>query len=389
MIGLLRYLFGFVDVKVYGETPERLINTCIARGIRIWNVSHYEKFVLFSIMMRDYKIIRLLRKETDKNIKVKLIRKYGLPFRIRKAVSRLGIIVGLIIFASINIYLSNFIWRIEVTGNKSVSNEDILNACKKEGIDIGICINQIDTYNSAHRIALGFKEIAWMSLNIEGSQLTVNISEAERTQHINKNPRNIVATRNGVIKQIEVISGNKNVQIGQTVNKGELLVSGVSEYGNTTHYIASEGVVLAETLRGFSCTVDKSIKFYYPSGKINKRSVLELFGLKIPLFLSKPHDTYDSYLSFKKLSMFGEELPIGSADRYFVLGEIKNKMLNVNEAKSVAIQKFCEEIRNSKVIKVNSCNVDLVEEKDFFRIYLSAVCIEDICEFQSITVTED
>ncbi len=389
MIGFIRYLFGYIDVNVSGEKTERVINSCNAAGIRIWNVYKRGESIRFRIKMKDYKKLRHIRRQGDDKFKIRIYRKYGLPLLRKRLFSRFGVCAGLVLMLMVNLFLSQFIWRMEVVGNDSISTESIVSACKKQGIDVGTYSKGIDTYNSAQKIALDFKQIAWISLNIEGSKLTVNVSEANYSEIFEKTPKNIIAARNGVIKELEVVTGNKTVAVGETVSRGDLLVSGVIDNGVNTHFVSSEGVVIAETLRRFETSIDKKFEYITPVYKNTDRVVFEFFGIKVPLYLNKPENVYNSYYENTNARLFGCEIPVGVSKRKFILGDKIIKQLTKEEAENYSIYKFSEELKSHSINKVQSYSVDTVETDKFYKITITAVCLENICEFQPINLTDD
>lgn len=389
MIGFIRYLFGYIDVDVSGEKTERVINSCNAAGIRIWNVYKRGETIRFRIKMKDYKKLRHIRKQGDGKFKIRIYKKYGLPLLRKRVFTRFGVCAGLVLMLLVNLFLSQFIWSIDVVGNDSISTESIVSACKKQGIDVGTYSKGIDTYNSAQKIALDFKQIAWISLNIEGSKLTVNVSEANYSEIFEKTPKNIIAARNGVIKELEVVTGNKTAAVGETVSKGDLLVSGVIDNGVSTHFVSSEGVVIAETLRRFETSIDKKFEYITPVYKNTDRVVFEFFGIKAPLYLNKPENVYNSYYENTNARLFGCELPVGVAKRKFILGDKTIKQLTKEEAENYSIYKFSEELKSDSVNNVQSYSVDTVENDKFYKITITAVCLENICEFQPINLTDD
>ena len=54
-----------------------------------------------------------------------------------------------------------------------------------------------------------------------------------------------MATADGIIKKMDIVSGNSVVKVGQAVKKGDLLVSGIIETVDGTRFVKSKGTVLA------------------------------------------------------------------------------------------------------------------------------------------------
>lgn len=73
--------------------------------------------------------------------------------------------------------------------------------------------------------------IAWAGVEIRGVKLTVSIEDSISVPKLiqSNQPYNIVAERDGLIVKMEVYAGNALVKEGDTVRKGQLLVSGKIE----------------------------------------------------------------------------------------------------------------------------------------------------------------
>ena len=120
-----------------------------------------------------------------------------------------------------------------------------------------------------------------------------------------------------MITKIDITSGNCVVKVGDTVGKGDLLVSGAIERENSTRFVHSSGSITAR--------IEKEIKVeaYYEqeitvrTGKIKKKSVLSVFGIKIQLFLGKENYEYESSLKVKQAEFYGQKLPLRLYTGYF------------------------------------------------------------------------
>ena len=136
--------------------------------------------------------------------------------------SFLGGLVGIVIFiVGLNLF-SSFIWNIKVVGNKSVETTEILKAAKEIGIYEGAFKSKINSPQMRNDMLYKFDKLSWVSFNLEGSLLTINVSETKQIeQNKTKAPTNLIATKDGVIKYLEIKSGYANVVVGQAVKKGD------------------------------------------------------------------------------------------------------------------------------------------------------------------------
>ena len=60
------------------------------------------------------------------------------------------------------ITLSNFIWNVDIIGNKNISKEEILDIVKSEGLDIGKLKGKVDAQKIVNKIRIERQDISWV-----------------------------------------------------------------------------------------------------------------------------------------------------------------------------------------------------------------------------------
>ena len=91
-----RLFKGFLQVKTIGDYPERIINICYNKRISIWNIKHKDNYITFNLLPTDFKALKKYRSKSG--IRLKIVKKTGLPFLISKNKKRFGLVVGLGLF---------------------------------------------------------------------------------------------------------------------------------------------------------------------------------------------------------------------------------------------------------------------------------------------------
>ena len=114
MLDFFRWLQGFVRFYIIGNSPERFINIITKNRISIWNTERVDGKMFACMFAKDYINIRDLAKKSRVRLKVKS--RHGLPFFIRAHKDRVGILVGVAVFAMIVYVMSCFVWTIGVVG---------------------------------------------------------------------------------------------------------------------------------------------------------------------------------------------------------------------------------------------------------------------------------
>ena len=308
----LRYLLGYLKVEFSGEFNERILNLLSFNNVSIWGIEKKKDKIYLAMPISAFKRMRKIRGDTK--IKTKIIQKAGVPFLLKRYRLRIGALTGVVLFAAIIYFLSCFVWHVDVVGNQSVSKEEILSICSSVGLNKGTFKSKINSHKIRDLILLNSEKLAWASINVEGCVVTVNVSEIKNTPQ-NNDISNIVADYNAVIKKITVQKGSATVKVGDAVQKGDLLISGVVTSAGHSYFTNATGVVLAEVEDKITVEINKKRTDKISVGNSYKKYALEIFNLSIPLYLGTEQRLYDYTYNWKPMYLFGREMPIG----YYVL----------------------------------------------------------------------
>lgn len=341
MLLLYRIIWGEVVIKIYGTAPERLLNTAAEnrlgfRGVRVNREGIYA-------VMPVNKFFRLRQYVRKTGIKIHIVGKKGLRFFLKRYNARAGFFLGLLLFAAVLKFLSGFVWTVEVSGNNLVKSSDILNACRALGVYEGVSAKSIDTTNGPQEMLIRIPQLAWASFNIENCVLTVNVTEVRKNEREKSEyPSNLRAVSDGVITKIDVYSGNVVVKIGDTVSKGDLLVSGVLESSDSSIFVRSKGSVTARTEKTVTVGGNFLQTVKTPLNKTEKKTVLEFFSLKIPLYIGETEPPYNTRSFHKRAKIFGKLLPFSFTTRKFELLREQNIEYSYEELEAILKKKIEE-----------------------------------------------
>lgn len=217
---IMYYLLGYATISVEGYFIERFINICISKNILLWNMKRKKSSFLFTnIAIKDFKKIKQIAKTTKCHVKIE--KKKGLPFLLHRYKKR-KIFIGLLIAITLIIFgLSNFVWNIEITGENNISKEELLNELNQYGLKTGILKTKVNTKEIINNIRLNRDDIAWIGMKIKGTNIIVEVVEADKKPDIvNENEYcNIVSDKEGVITKINVQNGTALTKVGDIVTK--------------------------------------------------------------------------------------------------------------------------------------------------------------------------
>lgn len=122
---LTRYIFGYVNISVQGYYIERFINTCITKGIFLWNVKlEGGAYAHANVGIKEFKKLKQIARKTG--CRIKLNDRKGMPFLMNRYRKRK---IFFVLLASVMIFMyveSRFIWNIEVRGLEEIAEDEIL-----------------------------------------------------------------------------------------------------------------------------------------------------------------------------------------------------------------------------------------------------------------------
>ena len=125
----------------------------------------------------------------------------------------------------------------------------ILQIVENEGVKIGKYKGKVDLQGLINKIRLEREDVAWVGMEIKGTNLIIKIAEAdEKPEIIDENEYcNIVATKDGIIAKVEALNGTPAVNANDTVKKGDVLIKGWIEGKFTDNrFVHAEGQVMAK-----------------------------------------------------------------------------------------------------------------------------------------------
>ncbi len=299
LVKLINWLSGYLCIHIYGTAPERFINLCCNKKIFIWNLQRIEDGYQFHIMARKYKSLKPIAKKTG--IVPKITQKTGFPFLMHRYRKRKGFFVGILICIVLVYILSLFIWDISIVGGSKYTPEFMLGFLKDKNVYTGIKKNKVDCQEIEETIRLAFNDIGWVSAEMKGTRLIIQITETNMPAPAQKTmePSHIVATKDGIIKAIITRAGTPMVKVGDVVKKGDILVSGIIAIkGDFDEILRLQPVVADADLQCRSYYNYKdTLKMNYIdnvfTGSMKKGYYISFFGKK--LFLYNPSNSYDKY----------------------------------------------------------------------------------------------
>ena len=385
---LFYFCCGYLVIRVEGQYPERFLNVCAKRGILLWNVFPRAKtLITCHISNRHFK--RLPELVVKTGVSVQILEKHGLPVVLANLKKRKGFVAGILAFFVLLITVNQFIWKIEIVGCETVSQALVKERLAEYGLKIGAFRPFLDEKKIQNRVLIEVPELAWLWANKRGSKVIVEVKEKVPVPQMFDihDFCNIVAKKDGVIDAMVVKSGVPMVALGDTVQKGDILVSGLilSEKGVAPRQVQSEAEIIARVWYEESKTFPLWETREVATGEKENRYMLHLFGWNLDLSFGKKPG-FSRYVQEEKnyeLSFFGKYLGLGLTRTTFFEQESLRERMSVESIVAHGTQDIEQAIDqktapNSQK-KESKAEFRLVDE-DHVEVMVVAEYLEDIAE---------
>lgn len=177
MIGLFRWMFGYVRFIFTGGFAENFLTECFADGIELRNVKQIENGFVAFCNVKTYK--KLHRYAFKHGGRVRIIKKSGLPFVLLPLKNRVGFFVGMLAFTAIISFLSCFVWNVEIVGNDRISDTVLESYLENHNFKSGVMWSSVDRDLLCWDIMSEFEDISWVHINKTGTTARVEINETK------------------------------------------------------------------------------------------------------------------------------------------------------------------------------------------------------------------
>lgn len=394
----IRWLQGYLLVRLKGMSTERFINLCSNRFIFLWDLKVTEEDYEFKIRLKDYYKLKPFARKTGT---IPLIKKrYGFPFIVHEYRKRSGYVTGFLLFAVILYILSLFIWDINVSGGYTYTQEAMVKFLKTNEIYPGLQKKNLDSQAIEDLIRHSYTDIGWVSAEIKGTRLIIKITETNMpSPAVTATDKcHIIASKDCIISKIVTRTGTPMVGIGDVVKKGDIIVSGVVDIIGDNETMVRKAPVIAD-----ADIIGKTFYEYndkFPLNYVNKvytgrekKSYSLLFFLK-KINLYRPRITYEKYdiIGNEFTLHLNEEfyLPISlTTNRYLAYNEEKKKYTEA-EAKALAeinLKRFIKKLEENNVIILEN-NVEIAVKRNVCTANGKLVVLESVKDFKAIDDNE-
>ncbi len=305
----LRFLGGTVTFSVKGYGTLRLVEHCRRYGLRPLLAVPGEEDVRLTVWYWQRKKVPPLAQKAG--VEWREVEKKGLPVLLAGYRRRYGLWLGILLSAAFLAYSQCFVWEIHLDTSDPAQQDLVLEYLKEAGIGLGTPWSQVDTQGVAQQLFFIDRNTSFAALNRNGCSLEVIFHTSPQTTLPQQQYQNIVAAKDGLVLRVEALSGTAAVEPGQTVQQGQVLISGVRDTDSGDVWFSSaQGMVYAQTVTKKTFSFSLTQQEVLPNAPVWQGRVLHFFHLSLPLQLSSQPQG-ETQIQTRYLTLFGVQLPIG------------------------------------------------------------------------------
>lgn len=378
---IFHLLSGYAEFRVEGDSASsaRFFTIAAKSRIGLWGYRRKDGAPVARVKAREYRKLRGACRRSG--LRVRLLKKRGVPFQLHRLRKRKGLVLGALGGGMLYIFLSGFLWGVSVSGTELLPESRILGSAAHYGLEQGRPMGKVSPRHASQGILAEVPELSWVGINTDGCFVEIAVKEGQPQPEREDVPgwSNIVASREGKVVEIQAESGRPEVALGEAVEQGQLLISGLYEeeqdpwaepVKDPLQVIGpARGSVVAETYRTFTVHVGAAKEEWVETGEEESRYSLYFLGMRLPLGLPLPEGAGRTYRERKPLKVLDTELPVAWEKEARVSLEERTHELSEEEQEVQALLK----LREAQRAEIAEGGEVIEEELEFH--YADGLCI--------------
>jgi len=223
------FLLGCVTISISGLSIDLLLKSLHDKEISIRNITRKSRTQMqLTIPNKSYKDFKEAAQKHKADTKI--VRRQGILFRILSLLGRPVLSAGLVAILIFSIAGNWFVTDLDynVLADEETM-EELKDNCRRLGIYQGAFKRNWDVDKLEIEIYKAMKDIVYVSIKIDGSFVEIEAvektaSDSDRKRNV---PSNVIAEKACVIQEILLYNGYSVIEVGDVVEKGQLLVSAI------------------------------------------------------------------------------------------------------------------------------------------------------------------
>ncbi|MBP3413392.1 MAG: sporulation protein YqfD, partial [Oscillospiraceae bacterium] len=205
------------------------------------------------------------------------------------------------------------IWVVDIQAGEGVAEDQLRHELQEMGVQVWSSSKNMDLQQLRYDLLNRIPGLSWVAVNRQGGRICVMaLGRETRENEYRFRASHLYAARDGVITRSEILEGMALCKVGESVKQGQLLVSGLEDYGLYMKAVDAKGEIYGQTwYSGTLVTPQECYKKRYTGRSWTDQSIL--FGRK-RINLSGSSSILgvlcDKMIDTKQLSLPGFRFPL-------------------------------------------------------------------------------
>lgn len=368
MMKLFYFLRGYTVIEICGASPGWALNRMAEAKVAFWDTCQLDAMTVQIKVFRgnEQKVYKLAEAAMcDCNVVISR----GVFQIANKVLMRPVLTLMLVLSVVLALVLPNFVFFFQVEGNENIPDQEILRVLKDAGVGFGTYGPNIYPRGVRDKMIAQIPQVQWITVVQNGCRAKVVVREREPAPELEKRKgfSNVIASQSGIITKQSVYLGQPLCKVGDTVSKGEVLVSGVVDLERTYLLQPANAEIFARTWRNVASCIPET---YAQKGEITDESHcywIVLGGRRIKIFGNSgiSYGSCDKMIATKTVTLSqGLTLPISVVKETFYQRSAEPAAMDRIEAEQIlseytdwitTLQMRAGEILNTSQ-KLEECN---------------------------------
>ena len=379
-MGLNAILHGSVRLEVTGAAVEELLNDAAGAEIALRDVESRGAYVL-RLTADERDLAELLALAEGRYLDVRQLSLRG-GSRGRAMLRRRAPLLALAVLTAAGVFLASlFIWDVDIRGAERVSRGRILRALEDSGLRYGSFWPALSAGELQNGLLLRLPELAWASVNLNGSRAQVLVLERAEKPEIYQQTAfaDLTARAAGIVTRTSVRNGQCLVRPGELVTPGQRLIAGtVDSLTAEPRQVRALGEVWAQTFHECTAVCPLPVEQKISGGWGFTRFAVKIGENRFNFYFNSgnPIDEYDKIVHETKIGVDGLfTLPVSLIREVYT--EIRTEPDRESDPDGIAAR-LREELRHSIEGEILSETVTVSESDTRLVVTLRAQCEENI-----------
>lgn len=399
MVALLKFIRGYVRIRIWGQAPERFINLCSHRNLLLWDIQKKEETYTMCISLKAFYKLRPIARKTG--TRVVILERTGLPFFVPFLMKRKIFFAGILMCAVFWMISASFIWNIRIIGNYGITQDSMLRFLKTQNVKVCMPKKRLETETLEKMIRKEFEEVVWVSVKTKGTTLEIDMKERDVPVKVSEAEEHkgsdIVSEVDGIVKNMIVRQGVPLVAVGDEIKRGQILVEGkvpVFQEDQTVReyiYVTPDADITAEhgAMISFSIPVTGTEKHY--TKRESKTYYIRLKDREIRFHDRIQYQVYDTTVKEKSLFFLDQiKFPLYFGEIVYREYQVYEYRYSEAQVKQILYEKLNKILENleQKGVHIIEKNVRIESDKVRWILHADLSVLESVGSYADLSAEE-